>query len=89
MKNLEPNQVKVERRDQSRPKQFKNFLSDGKNKINLVRFYLKDFSSHEKHISRLQDKMLFFTVEEKCYKLTLSDGKVKKELWTNSLFCIF
>ena len=77
--NLETIQVKVECRDQSRPKQFKKFLADGMNKISLVRFLLKGWSLHEKHISRLQDKMLFFTVEEECYKLTSCDGKVKKE----------
>ena len=77
--NLGTIQVKVERRDRSRPKQFKKFLADEKNKISVVRFLLKDWSSHEKHISRLQDKMLFFTVEEECYKLTSCDGKVKKE----------
>ena len=76
--NLGTIQVKVERRDQSQPKQFKKFLADGMNKISLVRFLLKYRSSHEKHISRLQDKMLFFTVEEECYKLTSCDGKVKK-----------
>ena len=76
--NLGTIQVKVERRDQSQLKQFKKFLTDGMNKISLVRFLLKYRSSHEKHISRLQDKMLFFTVEEECYKLTSCDGKVKK-----------
>ena len=40
--NLGTIQVKVERHDRSRPKQFKKFLTVGKNKISLVRFLLKD-----------------------------------------------
>ena len=77
--NLGTIQVKVERRDQSRPKQFKKFLADGKNTISLVRFLLKHWSSHVKHISRLQDKMFFFTVDEECHELTSCNCKVKKE----------
>ena len=62
--NLGTIQVKVERRDQSRPKQFKKFLADGKNKISLVRLLLKDWSSHE-NIFHVCKRKCFFSLSRK------------------------
>jgi hypothetical protein len=39
---------KINRRDQKPPKQFKKYLSDGSNKVRLVKFLLLDWSDPER-----------------------------------------
>eukprot|EP00794_Sanderia_malayensis_P021054 gene21054-23110_t len=46
-------QIKQERRSQKTPKQFKRYLNDPKNKIDLVKFLMVDWSSTEKFRSKL------------------------------------
>ncbi len=67
--------MKVERRDQTRPKQWKKFLLDPKNKTELIRFILDDWRNSASLKSYLVDRTLFFNVDSKFYKLTCKAGE--------------
>ena len=69
--------VKVLRRNQERPKQFIKFLRNSENKLDLVRFLLKDWSINQIHAKSLQDKKLFVTREDKAYRISCRRGLVQ------------
>ena len=70
--------VRVEWREQKTPKQFRRFLSGSENKTNLVKFLLKDWTSTDKHQPVLQNKVLYFIVEQECYKIQTEEGLLSK-----------
>lgn len=63
-------------RDQPAPKQLKKFLSNGKNKIDLVHFLLNDWSHHENHKQLIKSKELYVTVEESAFCITIRDNEL-------------
>ena len=78
LKSIEPLQrrkaagsirVQLTRRDQKRPKQFKKFLNDGANKVDLVKFLLKDWSDPERFRHVINDRIIFVTIDSDCYCL--------------------
>lgn len=68
--------VQLTRRKQKRPKQFKKYLNDGGNKVDLVKFFLRDWSDPERFKQVIADRVLFFTVESKCYRLEVEENSV-------------
>ena len=72
--------VQLTRREQKRPKQFKKFLCYGVNKIDLVKFFLNDWSDPERFKSTIGDTLIFFTLESRCYQLRVVDNKVVSKL---------
>ena len=68
--------IQLTRRDQKRPKQFKKYLSDGVNKVDLVKFFLKDWSDPERFKATIADRALFFTLESECHKVEVVENKV-------------
>lgn len=68
--------VQLSRRDQKRPKQFKKYLSDGVNKVDLVKFFLKDWSDPVRFKAAISERVIFVTVESECHQLEVVDNQV-------------
>ena len=68
--------MQLTRRDQKRPKHFNKFLSDGANKVAMVKFLLKDWSDPERFRHVISDRIILVTVESNCYRLEVSENKV-------------
>lgn len=66
--------ISAQRRNQKVPKQLKKFLSVGENKIDLVRFLLKDWSQEMKHVETISGKEIYITVEKQGYKIEVKNG---------------
>ena len=61
----------VKRREQSLPKQFKKYLGCSENKVCLVDFLLRDWSTPAPaHLKALAEKELFVTVRDLAFCLT-------------------
>ena len=69
--------IRITRRDQKIPKQFKTFLGNGCNKVNLVRFFLQDWSDAERFKAVIAHRVLFITLESRAYRLEVKDDEVK------------
>ena len=63
-------------REQPVPKQFGKFLRDAENKIALIHFFIKDWSTNLAHHDLLEDKKLYVTIEDKAYCITSKDSNV-------------
>ena len=57
------------------PKQWKKFLSSGENKRMLTRFLLQQWS-RDNYADRIGNRNIYFAVEDKCFQLSVNDGKV-------------
>ena len=68
--------MQIIRREQKRPKQFKKYLGDCVNKVDFVRFLLKDWSHPERFKNIITGRVLSVTVESKCYGLEVSENAV-------------
>ena len=68
--------IQLSRRDQKRPKQFKKYLNDGVNKVDLVKFFLKDWSDPKRFETIISERVILVTVESECYQLRVTDSKV-------------
>ena len=68
--------MKVERKSQKCPKQWKKFLRDAKNKIQLLNFLIKDWTTNDEFLEKLSGRTIFFNVESKFYKLTCDGTEV-------------
>ena len=68
--------IQLSRRDQKRLKQFKKYLNDGINKVDLVKFFLKDWSDPKCFETIISERVIFVTVESECYQLRVTDSKV-------------
>ena len=77
--------MKVERGNQKCPKQWKKFLRDGKNKVQLLNFVLNDWKSNDEHLQKLSGRTIFFNLETKFYKLTCDGAEVSMYITIFSL----
>jgi len=68
--------IQLSRRDQKRPKHFKKYLNDGVNKVDLVKFFFKDWSDLERFKIIISERVIFVTVESECYQLRVKESKV-------------
>ncbi|CAB4012350.1 Hypothetical predicted protein [Paramuricea clavata] len=68
--------VQINRRDQKPPKQFKKYLSDGSNKVDLVKFLLLDWSDPERFREVIMGRVIFLIVECKAYRLQVMENRV-------------
>ena len=66
--------LKVMSKDQVAPKQWKKFLRDSENKINLVKFLVSDWSTSERHAPVLEGKDLYVTIKDQGYCITANHG---------------
>ena len=68
--------IQLNRRDQKPPKQLKKYLSDGCNKIDLVKFFLNDWSDPERFKAMIGDRVIVLTLEGTAYRLQVKNNKV-------------
>eukprot|EP00794_Sanderia_malayensis_P013592 gene13592-15000_t len=77
----------LNRREQKRPKQFKKYLSDPCNKIQLVKFLIADWSNSDRFKSKIGNRCIYVTVEDKCYAIYVEEEEVRcteaEELFSN------
>eukprot|EP00794_Sanderia_malayensis_P021369 gene21369-23451_t len=77
----------LNRREQKRPKQFKKYLSDPCNKIQLVKFLIDDWSNSDRFKSKIGKRCIYVTVEDKCYAIYVEEEEVRcteaEELFSN------
>lgn len=67
--------IKIIGSSQKCPKQWKKYLSSGENKSELAQFLLKEWSQN-KYKDLIGNRNLFFAVELKCFRLSVTDDKV-------------
>ena len=67
--------VRLESGAQRCPRQWKNFLSSGKNKEALISFFVKEWQG-QKYAKKLGAKQLFVTEGENCIKLSNVGGRI-------------
>ena len=70
--------MKASRRDQQRPKQFRNFWRLSQNKTDLVRFLIQDWSTNAKHCDVLDGKELYVTLEDEAHRISSNRGQLSK-----------
>ena len=58
------------RRNQEKPKQFNKYLRNSENKLDLVKFLIKDWSTNTIHLNTLKDQEVFITCEDKAYRVS-------------------
>ena len=63
-------------RDQAVPKQFSKFLRNSKNKLELLQFLLKDWSTNESHCDQLDGKELYFATFDQAVCLSSNQGRL-------------
>lgn len=71
--------VKVMRSDQAVPKQFSMFLSNAENKLELLDFLLKDWSTNEKYCNLFGNKEIYFTIREQAVRIWCNQNQLLKE----------
>ena len=68
----------VKRREQRLLKQFKKYLGCSENKVDLVNFLLRDWSTlTPAHLKALAEKKLFVTVRDLAFCLTAFNGMIQ------------
>ena len=68
--------ITAARRNQPSLKQTKKFLSNGKNKTDLVLFLMKDWSQEDHHKALLLNKELFITVEDQAFVIRVQKDEL-------------
>ena len=68
--------IQLLRREQKQPKQFKKYLNEGVNKVDLVKFFLEDWSDPISFNTAISERVVFVTVESGCNQLAVIDNKV-------------
>ena len=68
--------VKVMRRDQAVPKQFSRFLRNSENKLDLLDFLSKDWSTNLRHCEVLDGKELYFTIRDQAICISSIQGRL-------------
>ena len=71
--------LKPTRRDQKTPSQFKKFLANSQNKLDLVRFLIEDWSTNPCHIDAIGIREIYATIEEEAFLIKLYNGVPGKE----------
>ena len=67
---IEPLLVSVQREDQPTPRHWKRFMSDGRNKSSLIRFFKHHWSTSSAFVPALgMSRELFITVDDACFRL--------------------
>ena len=69
--------IKISRREQKRPKQFKKYLGHGCNKVDLVKFLLLDWSDCTRFKQIISGRVIFVTVESDCHRIYVDEDVVK------------
>ena len=69
--------MQASRRNQKRPKQFDKFLRLPQNKIDLINFLIKDWSTNEIHSEQLEGRELYVSVEDRAYKISSNQNQLK------------
>ena len=64
------------RRDQTVSKQFSKLLRNSENKLELLEFPLKDWSTNESHCDQLDGKELHFTIRDQAVCLSSNQGRL-------------
>ena len=59
--------IKVMGKEQVAPKQWKKFMRHADNKIDLINFLLRDWSTNERHIPVLVGKDMYMTIRDQAY----------------------
>ena len=75
----------LSRREQKTPKQWKKYISHSQNKIDLVKFLLRDWSHPERFKDQIGNRRIYASVEEKCYMIKDVDGVIEA-VEANALF---
>ncbi len=78
--------VQITRRNQKIPKQFRKFLDNGSNKVDLVRFFLEDWSDPERFKAIIAHHVLFITLKSHAYRLEVK-GDLVRSVPEENLFC--
>ena len=68
--------VNIGRPDQKRPQQFKKFLGNPRNKLELVQFLLNDWSHPTRYLEKLRNRQIFATLEERCFSIRIENGSI-------------
>ena len=71
--------VKIVRRDQAIPKQFSMFLRDAKNKLELLDFLIKDWSTNEKYCCQFDKKEIYFTIRDQAFRISCNQNQLLKD----------
>ncbi len=66
--------IRIERREQARPRQWSKYLKDGQNKTELIQFLLDDWADPFRYRVELTDRTVFFNCKSKFFKLTCDHG---------------
>ena len=78
---------KLSRREQKIPKQFKKYLRDSCNKIQLLKFLIADWSNTDRFKLKIGNRCIYITVKEKCYAIWVGEHKFRcteaEELFSN------
>ena len=69
--------ISTARRNQASPKQMKKFLSNGKNKTDLVWFLMKDCNQEDHHKASLFNKELYINVEDQAFVIRVQEDELK------------
>ncbi|MEL7340934.1 MAG: hypothetical protein AAGM67_10640, partial [Bacteroidota bacterium] len=67
----------LNRREQKTPKQWKKYLSHSQNKIDLIKFLVRDWSHPERFKNQIGNRSIYAIVEEKCYLIKNVDDIVE------------
>ena len=68
--------MKVVRRKQAIPKQWKKFLRNSENKLDLIDFLLYDWSTNSKHSQLLDGKEFYMTIRDEAHCISLVHGVI-------------
>ena len=68
--------MKVVRREQAIPKQWKKFLRNSENKLDLIDFLLYDWSTNSKHSQLLDGKEFYMTIRDEAHCISLVHGVI-------------
>ena len=58
------------------PKQFSKFLRNAENKLELLDYLVKDWSTNEVHCKRLNGKELYFTIRDQAVCLSSNQAQI-------------
>ena len=68
--------IKATRRDQAVPKQFSKFLRNAENKLDLLDFFVRDWTTNDEHSRMFEEKELYFTIRDKALRIYLNNGRL-------------
>ena len=81
------NRMKVERRNQNRSKQWKKILTDPKNKLEFIRYFLDDWRSQFQLNHYFLNRTIFFNLESNFFKLNSNGEEVSRYFFADKSMC--